>query len=124
MVAHVKPPTPHPNSPRDGWQMSAGVLDRRSRAWRRRCEIVEMFRAAVGVDPDPVLAAKIDVAAELAVAAEIARARFLAGDGSVTADDLVRITNQAFRAETALNLSARQKPSRPDLGAYLASRAA
>ena len=58
------------------------------------------------------------------VAAERARACFIAGDGSVTADDLVRITNQAFRAETALNLSARQKPAKPDLGAYLASRAA
>lgn len=104
--------------------MDRGIIDRRSRAWRRRCEIVEMFRSAIGCDADPILSSKIDTAAELAVAAEIARARFLSGDGSVTADDLVRITNQASRAEASLNLDARRKAAKPDLSAYLAERAA
>lgn len=74
-------------------------FDRRSKAWRRRCELIDMFTAAMaGREIGDILALKIVTAAELAVVAELTRAAHLRGDG-VPADDVVRTANQAQRAQ-------------------------
>jgi hypothetical protein len=92
----------------DGSSLAAGKLDRRTKEWRRRRELVCMFTQALGgrARIAPILASKIETAAELAVAAELCRAAYIAGDG-VAADDVVRTANQAARAEKALGINAK-----------------
>ncbi|PRD41369.1 hypothetical protein C5748_22040 [Phyllobacterium phragmitis] len=85
-------------------------MDRRTKEWRRRCDLVAAFTHALGGDASisEVLAIKVEAAAELAVIAEMTRAAFMRGEG-VTADDVVRTCNQASRAEKALGIDARAK---------------
>ena len=119
----------HGRSPADATPFGRGLgtvmLDRRTKEWRRRRELIDMFTTALGgrAAISAVLAAKVEVAAELAVAAELCRAAYMAG-GDVTTDDLVRVSNQAQRAERALGIGAKQAPAKTDLAAYLANRTA
>lgn len=102
------------------------IIDRRTREWRRRRELIAAFVAALGGrSAIPSLAmAKVEAAADLAVVAEVTRLRFLAGDAGVTADDLVRTANMAARAERALGIGQRStRPTGPDLRGYLAAKA-
>lgn len=95
-----------------GRSLASGLLDRRTREWRRRCELVQAFIDALG-GPDgisPVLQAKAETAAELAVTAELTRARFMAGD-AICPGDVSRTANQAVRAEKALGIG--MKPAKP-----------
>ncbi len=104
--------------------LAVDMIDRRTREWRRRGELIAVFKAALGGNAvSPILAAKIEAAAELAVVAEMTRAAFMAGSGA-TADDVVRCANQAARAEKALGIAARTKPQKPSLDAYLSGNAA
>ncbi|PZV39745.1 hypothetical protein [Mesorhizobium kowhaii] len=104
--------------------LAVDMIDRRTREWRRRGELIAVFTAALGGSAvSPMLAAKIEAAAELAVVAEMTRAAFMAGTGA-TADDVVRTANQAQRAEKALGIAARTKPQKPSLEAYLSGAAA
>lgn len=86
-----------------------------------------MFSDALGgaAALSPVMAAKVETAAELKVVAEVARACFLAG-ADVNPVDLVRTENQAARAERALGIghqkSAERRPSMRER--LLADRAA
>ncbi|WP_284270759.1 hypothetical protein [Mesorhizobium huakuii] len=100
------------------------MLDRRTKEWRRRAELIALFTTAIGRDNvSAILAGQIEAAAELAVVAEMTRAAFMAGSGA-TADDVVRTANQAQRAEKALGIAARTKPQKPSLEAYLSGAAA
>jgi hypothetical protein len=108
-----------------GRPLAADLLDRRTKEWRRRCELIDQFTAALG-GPQAVtgiLAMKIEQAAELAVVAELARAAFIRGE-AMPADDVVRTANQAARAEKALGIKHRTAKPEPDLQSYLAGKAA
>lgn len=119
-------PAMQARSAADGRSLAVGMLDRRTKEWRRRGEFVAMFTQALGgrAAITPMQASKIETAAELAVAAELCRARFMAGE-PVTPDDLVRTANQAARAEKALGIVAtKPKENKPRLSDYLKGRAA
>lgn len=100
-------------------------LDRRFRLGRRVTERERFFIDALGGETalTPVMRQRVAVAAELAVAAEMARDRFLKGEG-ITADDLVRLSNQAARAERALRIPDKPAEAPPSLRGYLGGRAA
>ncbi|GLQ78081.1 hypothetical protein GCM10007881_15970 [Mesorhizobium huakuii] len=112
------------NAPAIGRGLGTVMLDRRTKEWRRRAELIALFTTAIGRDNvSAILAGQIEAAAELAVVAEMTRAAFMAGSGA-TADDVVRTANQAQRAEKALGIAARTKPQKPSLEAYLSGAAA
>ena len=110
-------------APRSRRRTKADLFDKRTRAWRRRQALVAIFTAAVATPITEPMRLKIDTAAELAAIAEHARADYLAGKGVVTLDDLVRVENQAAKAERALGIGRTPKPHGPSLAEYLASRA-
>lgn len=89
--------------------LAGRLVDRRSREWKRRVELVEAYVAAFGGPDavDDVLASKIEMTAEMRVIAELSRAKFLADTGGVSLEDIVRLENQAARAERALALPKR-----------------
>lgn len=102
---------------------AAGLFDRRTRQWRRLCELIDLYTLALGGSEavDPVLEVKVESAAEMRVIAELARARHLSSAGDVTLDDVVRVERQAERAERAIE--ARQaKPAGPTLADYIADK--
>jgi hypothetical protein len=84
-------------------RISARTMDRRTLAWRRRCEFVQAYSRSLGSPTDDVILARIEAAAELRTTAELSRAQYLAG-GDVSLEDLVRIENLAARAERSLGL--------------------
>ncbi len=99
------------------------LLDGRSREFKRKIEIAGMFKTALGeTASEPILASKIETAAELAVIAECVRATFMRGEG--TADDVVRTSRAAALAEKALGIRVRQHKPEFDLQAYLKAKAA
>lgn len=112
-------------APAMGRALASNMLDRRTKEWRRRAELIATFTAALGGQAalSPILAEKVSTAAELAVAAEMTRSRFMRGD-AVSPDDVVRTANQAQRAERALGIDARAAKPKPSLDDYLASKAA
>jgi hypothetical protein len=59
--------------------LPAGRFDKRTKEWRRRCELVEIYKAALGGSVTPLLSVKIANAAEMAVIAETARADYMDG---------------------------------------------
>jgi hypothetical protein len=100
--------TSAPESPAKGRGLTAGIIDRRTREWRRRCELVAAFTQALGGEAaiGPLLASKVEAAADLAVVAEMTRAVFMRGEGA-TADDVVRTARLASTAERALAIEPR-----------------
>ncbi|MCO5137432.1 MULTISPECIES: hypothetical protein [unclassified Shinella] len=104
----------------------AGVtMDKRTREAKRRAEVIEGYRVALGVDADaPLMSDRIATAAELAVIAESARASLLRGETGVTHSDVVRATRAASLAERALGLDRRLKTRKPDIAEYLRNKAA
>ncbi|WP_037468320.1 hypothetical protein [Sinorhizobium fredii] len=102
-------------TPPKGVRLAARLIDRRTRAWKRRCELVETFTAALGASGsiDAVLASRIEDAAEMRTIAELSRARFLAGE-SVPLEEITRLENAARRAEQMLSLPKRNKEQKPD----------
>lgn len=88
-------------------------VDRRTALGRRIAEIARNYVDALGGEASlsAVMLERIATAAEMAAAAELARQRFLAGDGTISADDLVRMQNLSARAETRLGI--RVEPPKP-----------
>lgn len=102
-------------------------VSKRGRVGRRLAEIEAQFIDAMGGEAglSPVQRERASTAAQLAVAAELARDRFLNGDGTITADDLVRMGNQARIAERALRIPEKKPAQNTDaLAAYLAAKGA
>jgi hypothetical protein len=93
-------------------RISARTMDRRTLAWRRRCEYVQAYTQALGSPTDDVILARIEAAAELRTTAELSRAQYLAG-GDVSLEDLVRIENLAARAERSLGLGSAASAGSP-----------
>ena len=95
-------------------------FDRRTREWKRRCELVAAFEDALGgrLSISKPTALKIEVAAELAVVAELTRSRYLRG-AAVSPDDVVRTANQAMRAERLLGIDGEPKVAADSLDDYL-----
>lgn len=73
-------------------------LDRRTRASRRAALLADAFAAEIGGQITDSLRVRIETAASLSVIAEDAQTRRLAGDNSVSLDDLVRAASAARRA--------------------------
>lgn len=96
-------------------------VSKRGRVGRRLAEIEAQFIEAMGGEAalSPVQRERASTAAQLAVAAELARDRFLNGDGTITADDLVRMGNQARIAENRLQLPEKKPEAAPVLHDYL-----
>lgn len=90
------------------------ALDGRSAMAKRIKALASEYRLALGNPSDPLVRRAINEAAELAIAAEDIRQRHLAGDRTVTADDLIRASNCADRARRSLRLgNGPVKPPRP-----------
>lgn len=102
-------------------------VSKRGRVGRRIAEIEAQFIDALGGEAalSPVQRERASTAAQLAVAAELARDRFLNGDGTITADDLVRMGNQARIAENRLQLPEKKPAPNVDVvAAHLAAKRA
>jgi hypothetical protein len=100
-------------------------LDGRTVGARRARELAQSFEAELGGTVTSAQRAAIERAATLMALAEDAQARRLAGDPSVSLEDLVRIDNAAMRAVRQLGIKPGAKPAAPSSPAeYLARRAA
>jgi hypothetical protein len=100
-------------------------FDGRKKICRRVKQLTLTFRErlAVGDDPDPLLLARIDRAAQLQALAEQLSARALREDPAVTSDDLVRLTRWADLAMRRLDIIGKRKePAQMGVTAYLAQR--
>jgi hypothetical protein len=101
-------------------------LDQRTRAATRARKLAAEFEAELGGNVTTAMHIAIERAAALTVVAEDARPRRLAGDLTITLDDLVRTDRAAAAAVRALGLDRGRKPSDPpalDLQSYLAQAA-
>jgi hypothetical protein len=85
-------------------------LDNRTRAAARARKLAASFEAEIGGSTTTAARIAIERAATLTVVAEDARARRLAGDLSITLDDLVRTDRAAAAAVRALGLDPKPKP--------------
>jgi hypothetical protein len=96
-------------------------IDKRSALGRRVTQLTATFRARIGLDanPDPLLLAAIERAAQLQALAEAARARALRADPKVTLDDVVRLNRLAEHAVRSLRLDRHNTKQAPSLGALL-----
>jgi hypothetical protein len=94
-------------------------LDGRTKAARRAAELAQALAAELGTDISDVMRTRIESAAALTAIAEDCQTRRLAGDGSVTLDDLVRATSAARRAVRDLGLAKSREPKRRALAEYL-----
>src|SRR5690349_21510907 len=79
-------------------------LDGRTRLARRRKALQQAIAAELSVEPSPLLAKKIERAAEMLVLADQLRGLRLAGCADVEVDDVVRMDNAARRALLDLGL--------------------
>lgn len=100
------------------------ALDGRTVAARRAAALTETFAAEFGAELTPAQRIRVETAAALSAIAEDAQTRRLAGDASITLDDLVRAVSAARRAVRDLGLDRKRPPSGPTLSEYLASRRA
>lgn len=98
-------------------------LDRRTRASRRAAALAEAFAAELGGEVSEAEQVRVETAAALSVIAEDAQARRLAGDQSVSLDDLVRAASAARRAVRDLGIDHRKPRNQgASLAEYLAAR--
>jgi hypothetical protein len=96
-------------------------LDGRTRMARRIKQLTKAYLAALA-GPSPVQVAQIKRAAEMTALAEQARAKRMAGDESVSWDDVVRLDSAARRAVRDLKLPAKPE-ARESMTEYLARTA-
>ena len=100
-------------------------LDRRTVAARRAAALAKTFAAEFGGKVTGSQRVRIECAAALSAIAEDAQTRRLAGDPTITLDDLVRATSAARRAVKDLGIkSTTSAPAGPTLAEYLASKKA
>jgi hypothetical protein len=99
-------------------------LDRRTRASRRAALLAGAFAAEIGGQITDSLRIRIETAAALSVIAEDAQTRRLAGDSSVSLDDLVRAVSAARRAlrDIGIRPHAKHEQLGPTLAEYIASK--
>lgn len=81
-----------------------GHLDMRTRAGKRTTALAKTFAAELGGQLTSAQRLAVERAATLVAIAEDARIRRLAGDTSVSLQDIVRLDNNANRAMRALGL--------------------
>jgi hypothetical protein len=99
--------------------MTLDHLDRRTAAAERAIALAEAFAAELG-DLTPMQRIRVETAAALSAIAEDAQTRRLAGDSSITLDDLVRAVSAARRAVRDLGIDDRKhEPPGPTLGDIL-----
>jgi hypothetical protein len=94
-------------------------LDGRTVGARRAHELAAGFEAELGGNITATQRAAIERAACLLAVAEDVRARRLAGESSVSLEDLVRIDNAAMRAVKALGLKPDAVPKPPSIHEYV-----
>lgn len=119
-IARVTPAKHKPNKRR-----ARVSVDKRYAIGRRikRFTAVYRERLRLGADPDPVLLAAVDKAAQLTALAEDAAARALRADPKVTLDDVVRLTRLADLSVRRLHLDRRNRSqASPTLSDYLSAR--
>jgi hypothetical protein len=104
--------------------LTLGHLDRRTRASRRAAALAEGFAAEIGGQITDSLRIRIETAAALSVIAEDAQTRRLAGDSSISLDDLVRAVSAARRALRDIGIKPNTKRDQlgPTLAEYVASK--
>ena len=104
--------------------LTLGHLDRRTRASRRAAALAEAFAAEIGSQITDSLRIRIETAAALSVIAEDAQTRRLAGDSSISLDDLVRAASAARRALRDIGIKPNTKRDQlgPTLAEYVASK--
>jgi hypothetical protein len=104
--------------------LTLGHLDRRTRASRRAAALAEGFAAEIGGQITDSLRIRIETAAALSVIAEDAQTRRLAGDSSISLDDLVRAASAARRALRDIGIKPNTKRDQlgPTLAEYVASK--
>ena len=104
--------------------LTLGHLDRRTCASRRAAALAEAFAAEIGGQITHSLRICIETAAALSVIAEDAQTRRLAGDSSVSLDEVVRAVSAARRALRDIGIRPNAKPEQlgPTLAEYIASK--
>jgi hypothetical protein len=104
--------------------LTLGHLDRRTRASRRAATLAEAFAAEIGGQITDSLRIRIETAAALSVIAEDAQTRRLAGESSISLDDLVRAVSAARRALRHIGIrpNAKREQLGPTLAEYIASK--
>jgi hypothetical protein len=104
--------------------LTLGHLDRRTRASRRAAVLAQALAAEIGCPITDSLRIRIETAAALSVIAEDAQTRRLAGDSSVSLDDLVRAVSAARRALRDIGIRPNPKHEQlgPTLAEYIASK--
>jgi hypothetical protein len=118
-VTRTAPARPKPNKRRAHVQ-----IDKRYAIGRRVKQLVATFRERLGLEgnPDLLLLAAIERAAQLQALAEQAAARALRGDAQVAYDDVVRLSRLAEHAVRKLHLDRHNTKQAPTLSDYLAAR--
>jgi len=100
-------------------------LDGRTRSARTAQHLVAAFRRALGARYSPAMKALIEAAAMAASIAADMQTRMIAGDASVSVNDVVRAVNTTRLLRLDLDLPAEpDKPKPPSLAEHLAQRAA
>jgi hypothetical protein len=97
-------------------------LDGRTRAARRARDLAAAFAADLGGTLTAAQRLAVDRAAALCALAEDARARRLAGDTTISLEDVVRVDNAAQRAVRMLGIKSGGKPKTSNLNEYLAGK--
>jgi hypothetical protein len=118
-VTRTAPTKPKPNKRR-----AHVAIDKRYVVGRRYKQLVAIFRERLGLDdnPDLLLLAAIERAAQLQALAEQAAARALRGDVSIAYDDVVRLSRLAEHAVRKLHLDRHNTKQAPTLADYLVAR--
>jgi len=119
-IARVIPSKHKPNKRR-----ARVLVDKRYAIGRRIKGLTAVYRErlCLGADPDPVLLAAVDKAAQLTALAEDAAARALRADPTISLDDVVRLTRLADLSVRRLHLDRRNTTqTTPTLSDYLAAR--
>jgi hypothetical protein len=118
------PPSLGAGSPSKARILTLGHLDRRTRAARRAAALAEAFAVEIGGQITDSLRIRVETAAALSVIAEDAQTRRLAGDPSVSLDDLVRAVSAARRAlrDIGIKPNAKREQLGLTLAEYVASK--
>jgi hypothetical protein len=98
-------------------------LDGRTRSARTAQHLVAAFRRALGARYSPAMKPLVEAAAMAASIAADMQTRMIAGDASVSVNDVVRAVNTARLLRLDLDLAAEpDKPKPPSLAEYVAAK--
>jgi hypothetical protein len=118
-VIRTAPAKPKPNKRR-----AHVAIDKRLAVGRRYKQLLATFRERLGLDanPDLLLQAAVERAAQLQALSEQASARALRGDPAIAYDDVVRLARLSAHALRHLHLDRRNATQQPSLADCLRSR--